>query len=284
MKRKSLSLFAAGLFALSGCQNDIPSETATPAATTTETVIATTALQNSAEITTAKTTAETTTKAEQTTAVTEETQPSEEYYTGLFKKATVMPKVSDCLENFEQIKSETADYEILSDNIEALLRKNAVCCEFFVYGGKFTPIDGDDVIAPDEVFICESELFPDFKSLKDFTDSVYTEEYTVRLMDSYKLYDYGNGEIRKIGTGPVWPVNIMSEENLYVITESGTNYCNFICFWDSYVPMPDEEIPDDYTNYTVTEHTAVRVNGKWRLSEMVKCNWNKSFTIYTNKA
>lgn len=276
MRKRTLSLLIASLLILSGCQSDTPSENTSNAVTSA--VTTTTASQSLTDTTT--TTAET----KPTTTVTEETQSPEEYYTELYYTAVPMPKASDCIDNFEQIKSETVDYDELSENIETLLRKNAVCCEFYVHGGKFTPVDGDDVIAPDEVFICESELFPDFKSLKDFTNSVYTEECTIKLMDSYKLYDYGNGEIRKIGTGPIWSVNIMSAENLYAITESGTDYCNFVCFWDSYVPMPDEEIPDAYIQYTVTEHTAVRVNGEWRLSEMVKCNWNKCATIYINKA
>lgn len=275
MRKRALSMFIASLLVLSGCQSDIPSE-ATANAVISE-VITTTAPLNLTETTT--TTAET----ELTTTVTEETQSPEEYYTELYYTAVPMPKASDCIDNFEQIKSEAINYNELSENIEALLRKNAVCCEFFVHGGKFTSVDGDDVIAPDEVFICESELFPDFGSLKDFTNSVYTEECTTRLMDLYKLYDYGNGEIRKIGTGPIWSVNIMSAENLYAITEIGTDYCNFVCFWDSYVPMSDEEIPDDYKQYTVTEHTAVRVNGEWRLSEMVNDLANNRFHLRIDK-
>lgn len=285
MRKRTLSLLAAGLFAASGCKSNMPSEVLT-STTFAETTITTISVQNITEAvtTTEKTTVTTTAGTELTTIVTEETQSPEEYYTELYYTATPMPKASECMENFEQIKAETVNYEELSENIEALLRKNAVCCEFFVHGGKFTSVDGDDVIAPDEVFICESELFPDFGSLKDFTNSVYTEECTVRLMDRYKLYDYGNGEIRKIGTGPIWSVNIMSAENLYAITEIGTDYCNFVCFWDSYVPMSDEEIPDTYIQYTVTEHTAVRVNGEWRLSEMVKCSWNEHIKIYINKS
>lgn len=281
MRKRALSMFIASLLILSGCQSDTPSEATANAVTGA--VITTTAPLSLTKTTT--TTAKTTTaETELTTTATEETQSPEEYYTELYYTAVPMPKASDCIDNFKQIKSEAINYDELSENIEALMRKNAVCCEFFVHGGKFIPVDGDDVIAPNEIFICESELFPDFVSLKDFTNSVYTKEYTTRLMDLYKLYDYGNGEIRKIGTGPVWSVNIMSAENLYAITEIGTDYCNFACFWDSFVPMPDEEIPDTYIQYTVTEHTAVRVNGEWRLSEMVKCNWDEYITICINKA
>lgn len=282
MKRKAVLLYLAALFALSGCQTPVPAET----------IITTTISQSSAEAaetTTekpAEATTDTTTSVEAiiaTTAVTNEIQSPEEYYTLLFEKSADMPKASDCTENFEQIKCEAVDYNGLSENIEALLRKNAVCCEFFVHGGKFTPVDGDDVISPDEVFICESELFPDFGSLKDFANSVYTEECTQKLMDTYKLFDYGNGEIRKIGTGPIWSVNIMSAENMYAITEADTDYCRFVCFWDSFIPMPDEEIPENYTDYAVTEHTAVRVNGQWKLTEMVKYDASEHYALRINK-